>query len=202
MRKVTWLALGLCVAACTSSPEGGGAPQTSKPAPTSAASGTATSGAASPKPAPTGAGEIGWDVPKAWSVAENPSSMRIATYKIPKIEGDSEDAELAVSRAGGSLDANLDRWKGQFDPAKPDSTKRFERDIAGLKVTIFEIAGTYKGMGAMGGGPGGPKTDYAMLAAIVEGAGTPWFFKMTGPEKTVKAARPDFESLVNSVRPK
>ena len=38
--------------------------------------------------------------------------------------------------------------------------------------------------------------------SIVEVSGDPWFFKLTGPEKTVHAARPDFESLANSVRPR
>ena len=100
------------------------------------------------------------------------------------------------------MEANISRWKAQFDPVKPDSGKRFERDVAGLKVTIYEVAGSYTGM-VMRGQPAKAREGWALLAAIVEGAGgEPWFFKMTGPEKTVAAARADFESFANSFRPK
>jgi len=40
--------------------------------------------------------------------------------------------------------------------------------------------------------------DYALLGAIVETPGGPWFFKMTGPRATVEAARRGFDDLVDS----
>ena len=41
----------------------------------------------------------------------------------------------------------------------------------------------------------------ALLGAIVEVGGSLWFFKMTGPAKTVAAARPEFDKLVSSFKP-
>jgi hypothetical protein len=47
----------------------------------------------------------------------------------------------------------------------------------------------------------GPKPGYALLGAIVE-TSPPTFFKLTGPEKTVMAARADFDKLVDGLRAK
>lgn len=128
--------------------------------------------------------------------------MRVATYLVARADGDTEDGEMSVSRVGGSIEANLGRWKAQFDPVKAEATKRQERTIAGLRVTIFETAGAYTGMFVKGQAIK-PKEGWAMLAVIVEvQGGDPWFFKLTGPEKTLAAARPDFDSLANSMRPK
>lgn len=188
-------ALAALACACEKTPE----PTTSQPA--SASATTTASAAATAKPH-AGPGEIAWDVPAKWKELPNPNAMRLATYQIPRAEGDPEDAEVSVMRVGGSVEANIGRWKGQFDPMKPESSRRFERDVAGLKVTIYEVAGSYTGM-VMRGQVNKPKEGWAMVAAIVEGSGgDPWFFKLTGPEKTVAAARADFESLTNSLRPK
>lgn len=205
-RVVVGAVIGLLaiVPACTCNPEPGPGAK-----PMSGGSQVASNGAASSSGTSTakaqskaGPGEILWDVPKAWKEIPNPNAMRIATYLVARADGDPDDAEMSVSRVGGSVEANLGRWKAQFDPPKADATKRFERTVAGLKVTIFETAGSYTGMVVRGQNPK-PRESWALLAAIVEvPGGDPWFFKLTGPEKTLAAARGDFESLANSVRPK
>lgn len=181
--------------ACEKTPE----PSSSTPTSTAAAASGAPAASAKPKAGP---GEIAWDVPAKWKEIPSPNAMRLATYLIPRAEGDPDDGEMSVSRVGGSVEQNIGRWKAQFDPMKPDSSRRFERQVAGLKVTIYEVAGSYTGM-VMKGQVTKPREGWALVAAIVEGtSGDPWFFKLTGPEKTVAAARADFESLANSVRPK
>jgi hypothetical protein len=198
-QKIVMLVLSFALlSACDKTPEPGSSAASSAAPKASAASGASAAPTAQSKAGP---GEIAWDIPSKWKEIPNPNAMRIATYMIPRAEGDSEDAEMSVSRVGGSVEQNIGRWKAQFEPVKPDSAKRQERTIAGLRVTIFEIAGNYSGM-VMKGQVTKPKENYALLAAIVEVSGDPWFFKLTGPEKTVAAARPDFESLANSVRPK
>jgi hypothetical protein len=91
--------------------------------------------------------------------------MRIATYLVARAEGDPDDAEMSVSRVGGSVEANLGRWKAQFDPPKADATKRFERQVAGLKVTIFETAGSYTGMVVRGQNPK-PRESWALRLGL------------------------------------
>ena len=41
-----------------------------------------------------------------------------------------------------------------------------------------------------------------LLGAVVDGGERQHFFKLTGPEKTVSAAKKDFESFVSSFRAK
>jgi hypothetical protein len=136
---------------------------------------------------------ITWTAPPAWSSAANPNPMRIATYKV-------DDAtELSVTRAGGSIDANVQRWASQFDGApKADRT---EKTVHGLKVTIVRLAGTYLGGGMGGSGATDKKEGFAMLAAVVEAPETPYFFKLIGPAAQVDHARNAFDGLVASIAP-
>lgn len=200
-REVFFVALSGAIAlACakTPEPEGSSAP---KPAGTTAAR-PSEPGSSTAKPAQAGPSDLGWDAPAAWQKAENPSAMRKATYKIPKAQGDAEDAEMSVSMAGGSVDANVQRWAGQFQ-AKPEAVKKTPRTVNGLSVTVVEIQGTFAGSGMPGAAPGDPKASWALLGAIVETSpGMAWFFKMTGPDKTVSAAKADFEKMVDSIRAK
>jgi hypothetical protein len=141
-----------------------------------------------------------WKTPSGWQTAANPSAMRLATYRIPHVAGDSDDAEVSVIRAGGSTEANIQRWLGQFEEAGQD--KRTTKTVQGFKVTIVEVSGTFMGGGPMmGGGGAAPSAHkgWTLLAAIVETAESPYFFKMTGPSATVKAAHPGFDALIDSV---
>jgi hypothetical protein len=119
--------------------------------------------------------------------------MRLATYRI------GPDAEMAVSQAGGSIDANVDRWINQFGPDAKKNAKVTTKKVSGLDVTIVEVEGTFGG----GMGPGsGAKDGWALLGAIVATPGMPHFFKLTGPAKTVKDARPELDELVASLTTK
>ncbi len=140
---------------------------------------------------------IAWKPPPSFREAESTSTMRIATYTIAAVAGDSESAELTVVRAGGSTDANVDRWVRQFDDAGKET--RTEKTIAGFKVTIVEVSGTFLG-GAMSpmGAPAGKK-GWSLLGAIVETPGSPYFFKMTGPAATVAKARPAFVAMLEGI---
>jgi hypothetical protein len=190
----------LAATACSKTPEP--APTSASPAPTQAAQ-PGTGAAAPVKPTtPAGPTEIAWDAPAAWQKVENPNPMRKATYKIPRATGDAEDAEMSVSQAGGSVEMNIKRWSSQFETKDPNATKRSERKNGDLKVTVVEVKGTFTGSGMPGGPPGEPKPSYGLLGAIVETAGTSWFFKLTGPEKTVDAAKTDFDRMVDTIRPK
>lgn len=121
--------------------------------------------------------------------------MRKATYTIPRAAGDAADAELSVIEAVGGVDANVKRWATQFkEQPKPKVEKR---SIAGLDVTVVELEGTFLGGGMMG--PSDPQPGMKMLAAIVEGD-PETFFKMTGPIKTVTAARGELDQLLGSLK--
>ena len=155
-----------------------------------------------PSPAPSIAPNheedaVTWKVPEKWRTVPNPSTMRIATYRVPAAPG-AEEAEMSVARAGGSVDDNIERWVGQFQEAAKET--RTVKKVHGVKLTIVELGGTYLGGGAMGGASAS-HAGWALLAAIVESAGSPYFFKLTGPAATVRGARPAFDALVESVVP-
>ena len=135
---------------------------------------------------------ITWHAPAEWKVRENTNTMRLATYGV----GDS--AELTVSRAGGSLEANINRWAGQFDGSS--HTERKDRTVHGMKVTVVHMAGTFVGGGGMTPGAASePNAGWVMLAAIVESNGNPYFFKLLGPADQVERARTTFEHMLDGI---
>ena len=145
--------------------------------------------------APTTALE--WKAPPRWQLLPNTSSMRLATYRIPSLDGAAgKDAELSIAQAGGSIEANADRWIGQFDESARKTAKQSKRKVGTLEVTIVEVEGTFSG--GMGPGPTA-KTGWALLGAIVATPSMPHFFKITGPAATVKNARAELDALVGSL---
>ncbi len=191
-----WLMLGFAfgAVACDKTPEPAAA---TKEPPAQQGSVPSASASSAPAPAPTPANkELTWQPPASFQVAQSPGTMRKATYKIPKAKGDSEDAEVSVISAGGGLDANIDRWAGQFE-GKP-KPKRSTKKVGELDVTLVELDGTFNGGGMPGAAPSAPKAKWRMLAAIVEVGGQTTFFKLTGPDATVNGARKDFDALVAS----
>ncbi len=141
---------------------------------------------------------ITWKMPATWESAPNPSAMRIATYRVTGKAG-TDPAEVSVMRAGGTTEANLERWRGQFDDRVDE--KRTVKKVRGLTVTIIEVGGTFVGGGMMPGASDAPRQGWALVGAIVETPDSPYFFKMTGNAKTVTAARAAFEALIESITP-
>jgi hypothetical protein len=153
-------------------------------------------------------GEISYSIPFEWKSEKPTSQMRKAQYKIPGVDGSAE-GEMAVfvfPGTGGSAQANLDRWIGQFiQPDGSDSKEKSEIksiQVNNLSVTTMYVTGTYLKSSAqmMMNGPKEELPNYAMLAAIVETSKDPWFFKLVGPQKTVDHWRPEFDKFVNSFK--
>jgi hypothetical protein len=137
-----------------------------------------------------------WKAPARWQLVPNASSMRLATYRVPHAPGDAVDAELSVTQAGGSTDANAQRWIGQFDSAGQKPAKVTTRRVGSLDVLVVEVQGTFSGgMGQEGRAQPG----WALLGAIVSTPGMPHFFKLTGPAKTVSAARGEFDAMLGTL---
>lgn len=155
-----------------------------------------------------------WEVPGSWTVLDVPrsaTSPRKAGYKLPKAGDDKEDAEVNVFFFGtgsqGDPEKNFKEWFGEFDGDVGAQAKRESFEVRGMKVETVEVAGTFK----IALGPKiGPKKkapmqmvkqNFRMVGAVVR---TPdrgnWFFKMTGPDETVQAARSGFRATLDSVR--
>jgi hypothetical protein len=129
--------------------------------------------------------------------------MRVATYGVPGAEG-AEAGECAVfffgRGQGGGVDANVQRWSGQFKEKPP--ARRTRQTVGGVALTRVDIAGTYLNPGGGMMQSRGEKPDYRLLGAIVEAPEGFLFFKLVGPTATVAAAEADFDSLLGSLEKK
>ena len=151
-------------------------------------------------------GGLRWTPPSNWK-PEAQRPMRLATYTVPHAAGDAEDGECGVyyfgPGQGGSVQANLDRWIGQFAQADGKSSKsaaKVETKTAhGLKMTSVDVSGAYTGMGGPMAQPGKPLPGYRLLGAIVEGPQGSVFFKFTGPAKTVGQNQSAFFKMLDSL---
>ena len=151
-------------------------------------------------------GELALKVPSEWTRGEPKSRMRLAEFKLP---GPGGDVELAVFRfpGGGSVQANLDRWKGQLQgpdgapvPEADQSITTIER--APYKITSLDTKGTYVAAVTPGSSARYNTPDARMFAVIIEGAGDPYFLKAVGPKKTVDIWEAAFKQLTESIKAK
>ncbi len=153
-------------------------------------------------------GNLTFAAPSEW-IEESPSSpMRRAQYRLPRAAGDAEDAELIVFHfpgQGGSVQANMDRWLGQFSKkdgsAAADIAKISKIESASVPLTLLDVEGTYSPSGGPMMQRGSPKPNHRMLAAIAETPSGPWFFKLTGQKGTLKKWEEGFLGFLDSIKP-
>jgi hypothetical protein len=164
-------------------------------------------GSLAPPPPGSGSGATGveWAVPAGW-VAVTPSSpMRRAQYRVPGPGGDGECVVFYFGPGqGGDPLSNATRWAGQFKhpdgtPAA-DALKTTTMQVGEVNVLLVEVTGTYSGGMTMTMEPAEPKPGYMLLGAIAEGPDANWFFKLTGPEKTVASQHAAFEAMLKSLK--
>jgi len=146
--------------------------------------------------------------PEGWKRVQPKSSIVETEFSIPSEGEGLQPGRMTVMGAGGSVQANVDRWYGQF--AQPDGSDTKSKatskklKLAGCDVTVVDITGTYKDApaGPFAGGKAVDRPDYRMLAAIVE---TPdrgnYFLKFYGPGKTVAKHADGFRAMVEGLVP-
>jgi hypothetical protein len=138
-------------------------------------------------------GELRYAAPEGWVKEQPTSTMRVAQYKLPKAEGDPEDAALVVyffgATQGGAVQANIDRWVAQVQQpdgsSSKDKAKTETITINGLKVTTVDVAGTYTAEMAPGTGNQRNDANYRLHAAVIETPKGNYFLKLVGPAKTM-----------------
>ena len=139
------------------------------------------------------AGELRYKAPDGWVKEQTSSAMRVAQFKLPKAEGDPEDALLVVyyfgATQGGTAQANIDRWISQMQQPDGSATKDKARTetstVNGLKVTSFDVSGTYTAEMAPGSGTMHNDANYRLRAAVIETPKGNYFLKLVGPAITM-----------------
>jgi len=199
MKQQFWVGFGLSVlvalASCQKEKPPEPAPAPPPPATAPVAQVKATPPPEPPKPA---AKPLEWDDPPQWKKVPPSSSMRKASYEVPAAKGDKEPAELNVFILGGDVDSNIQRWVDEFSGVAPKSVVRTDRTVNEMRQAVVEIP---KGKFSGGRSDKGASDNYGLLGAIVVApSGDKYFFKLTGPSATVKAARDPFYSLLDGMR--
>lgn len=176
--------------------------QAAKPAPAKPTAGAAAP--AKPRPArpatpspPLSDEKLLWKDPSEWK-RRPPSDMRYASYEVPAAKGDKLGGALNVFILTGDVEANIQRWIDEFSGFDLKTIVRSSRTVNGLPQAIVEIP-----KGHFNGGMGDTEAspNYGLLGAIISApAGNAYFFKLTAPSKTVKAARKPFYELLDSIR--
>jgi hypothetical protein len=158
-------------------------------------------------------GDLKSKSPADWKEEEVPENAqrlgRIHQFKLPKKGDDKDDAELLVfyfKGGGGDVKANIDRWKGMFDPPEgkkiDDVAKTTETKVGDSPVTYFEVEGTYKFKKA----PFDPKAEvtlkpnYKMVNIIFDCPKGPYYVRMVGPAKTIDAYKKGFDEWVKAFK--
>lgn len=147
----------------------GGAAATAAPPPTAAA-------------APVSSEAPKWTAPPEWT-SEPPRPLQTALWTVSQAD---QKVEVSVSQSGGSLDANIARWRTQVgaDPSDNDAPTQESITIGGAAATRVELKGA----------------EESILGVIVPQGDRAWFFKMKGPGSLVDQERARFQAFVESVQ--
>lgn len=159
-------------------------------------------------------GDLKSKTPAGWKEEDIPEAAqrlgRIHQFKLPKKGEDKDDAELLIfhfgSGSGGDAKANIERWKGMFNPPEgkkiDDVAKTTEMKVGDVPVTYFEVEGTYKFKKA----PFDPKAEvtlkpnYKMINAIFDCPKGPYFVRMVGPAKTIDENKKGFDEWLKAFK--
>ena len=140
-------------------------------------------------------GGIKFQIPAGWEEKTLSNNMILGEFTLP---GEAGPGRLTLSTAGGGTSANMDRWRGQFQPGPNDPEPKESRIRgAGKEVTLLEVHGMFND--SFGGG--GPKQNWQLLGvAIPVDSDHNYFVKLTGPKETVSARRDEFIKFIESSR--
>jgi hypothetical protein len=134
-----------------------------------------------------------------WTRKPASSSFVAAEFSLPRAAGDDADGRLTISTAGGSVEANIDRWKGQFQP-EPKKAKQEVIDVNGLKVTIVDFSGDFNDQRGPFA-PGEKRSNYRMIAAVIPLGSQLHFVKATGPDRTIGSHADAILEFIRTARP-
>jgi hypothetical protein len=146
--------------------------------------------------------------PADWKDESNPPRpLRLYTFKLPKADGDSADAELAIflSPGGGSVAANLERQVNKFDLAgkkKEDAVKTDKIKVGSHEAAYQDIQGTFLSKNP----PFDPNAKvtkmegYRQLYVIFEAKDGVASMYLIGPAKTVEKHKKEFEEWVKNFK--
>jgi hypothetical protein len=133
--------------------------------------------------------ELDYQVPEGWKKAAGTQFALVAF----QVEEGRQKATVTVTPAGGSLLANINRWRDQLglDPIREEQLRKETEDVSMPDGTARFVD--------LVGKDAPPERD-RILGAILDHGGVSWFFKMTGPRELLERHKPAFLRFLKSVR--
>lgn len=118
--------------------------------------------------------------------------MRKGSFTIAGENGEAADLSITAfpGAVGGEL-ANLNRWRGQLS-LPPVDERALDANVTRLRsndltFTIVDCSST-------------EASPRRILGAMTPYQGAMWFFKLTGPDTVVSAAKPSFLEFLKTVK--
>jgi len=127
---------------------------------------------------------VTYQTPEGWQ--EEPArQFQQALFSVTK---GAQRVEISVSSAGGTIEANVTRWRGQIGlpQVSPDE---LTAELEALKVGDRDAR--YVSL------TGASET---ILGAIVPGQGVLWFFKLKGDTELAQETEPSFREFLSTIQ--
>ena len=158
-------------------------------------------------------GKLVLEVPKEWKKEQPKSRIVEFEFSAPAEKDEKTKAEdrarITIMASGGGVEANLDRWYGQFEQPDGKATKDVAKvedfEAAGQKIHYVDIKGTYKdsmGAGPFSGRPPVLRKDHRMLGAIIETEAGDYYLKITGPTELLDDLDKGFREMLKGLKAK
>jgi hypothetical protein len=136
--------------------------------------------------------------PATWKRTKPSSSYYAAEFALARAGKDTTDGRLLISMGSGSMESNIDVFKGQFDAAS-EHANREQKEIAGFQVTFVDVSGAYTGPQGQAA-TATTQPGYRMILAVIPVGEQLNFIKAVGPEQTIAAHAQAINSFVCSLR--
>lgn len=133
-------------------------------------------------------------LPPGWRQAELSPEQRGFVDARFEIADYDDDVRLTMSTTGGGIEANIQRWLGQFQQPPGSAPRQETLEVNGRDVTWVDVSGDYQGMG------GPVQSDWRMLAAAFHGQPRDFYVKLTGPATAIAELEAPFRALIESAR--
>ena len=131
-----------------------------------------------------------FSIPEGWQDSPPKFAGIIAgELKIPEAGA---SVSVTLSRAGGAIDDNLGRWRGQFNPQSRDEIMD-NVTVAGVAGKRIDLQGDFHpGFGRTADG------EWRMIGVVAPLGQENYFIKLTGPVDEVSAVKDEFDRFVRS----
>lgn len=140
---------------------------------------------------------IQFSIPEGWEeIPLSPAQQGLisASFRIPKV---GDNVKLTLSSVGGGIDANLQRWRGQFQLPPGETPTQETIRVDNTDVIWLDLRGTFNS---------GPAFDTAtesgmrMIGVAIPRSPRDFYLKLTGPREELIKVEKEFRDFVKSAR--